>query len=383
MPLQTEYRALRQGAGIVDRSARGRLTVTGADRRTYLQGLLSNDIAALVEGSGCYATYLTAQGRMIADMRVFDTGRGLLVDLDGTLADPIAARWSQFVFSEDVQISNESGSTAEIGVYGPASAHVVAAAIAAARDGAAVGEIEETLRALPVYGNRTWDVRGMPVNVLASDEVGVDGFDLVIPAGMKDDVVALLQRSGGVSAGPPAAEVTRIEGGRPLFRVDMNEDTIPLEAGIEDRAISLTKGCYVGQEVIIRVLHRGHGRVAKKLVGIAFDSGAPLPSAGDKIFAADREIGSMTSAVDSLALGRPIGLGYVHRDFVQPGTSVQVAGNTATIAQLPFVPSRGFTLTNTDEHEPRTNTSHGRTRTNTDEQGPSPTGNPGDRAVVK
>src|SRR3954462_13588562 len=139
MSLQTEYRALRERAGIVDRSARGRLTVTGADRRTYLQGLLSNDIAVPVAGSGCYATYLTAQGRMIADMRVFDTGRGLLVDLDGTLADPIAARWSKFVFSEDVQISNESGSTAEIGVYGPAPARVGGAPLAAARVQASVG----------------------------------------------------------------------------------------------------------------------------------------------------------------------------------------------------------------------------------------------------
>ena len=97
------------------------------------------------------------------------------------------------------------------------------------------------------------------------------------------DVIALLQRAGGVPVGAEAAEMCRVEGGRPLFRVDMNEDTIPLEAGIEDRAISLTKGCYVGQEVIIRVLHRGHGRVVRKLVGIVLEPGAAVPSAGDKI----------------------------------------------------------------------------------------------------
>ena len=154
MDLQTDYRALREAAGVVDRSSRGRITVAGADRRSYLQGLLSNDIAALVEGSGCYATYLTAQGRMIADMRVFDTGRSLLVDVDGTLAESIAARWSQFVFSEDVQISNDSTSTAEMGVYGPASARVVASVIAA-EDQAKAGSIEETLRALPLYANRS------------------------------------------------------------------------------------------------------------------------------------------------------------------------------------------------------------------------------------
>src|SRR3954462_3988691 len=122
MALSTEYRALREGAGIVDRSARGRLTLTGRDRRAYLQGLLSNDIEALAPGGGCYATYLTPQGRMIADMRVFETGDRLFVDVEGSRAAAVAARWAQFVFSEDVQISNDTDATAQIGVYGPMSA---------------------------------------------------------------------------------------------------------------------------------------------------------------------------------------------------------------------------------------------------------------------
>src|SRR5262245_35048572 len=130
MSLLDDYRALRAVAGIVDRSMRGRLVLTGVDRRSYLQGLLTNDIASLVEGTGCYAAYLTAQGRMIADMRVFETGDSLLVDLDGTLADTIANRWSQFIFSEDVQIRNNSGATSQIGVFGPGSAQVVARMLA-------------------------------------------------------------------------------------------------------------------------------------------------------------------------------------------------------------------------------------------------------------
>lgn len=341
MSLHTDYQTLRHAAGIVDRSERGRLTVSGADRRSYLQGLLSNDIAALDEGSGCYATYLTAQGRMIADMRVFETGGKLLVDLDGTLADSIAARWSQFVFSEDVQISNDSASTAEIGVYGPASARVLAQAIAG-EDGGQAGQIQATLRTLPLYANRAWDRGGIEIRVLASDEIGVRGFDLVISAGIKDAVVEILEAAGGVPVGSAAVDVCRIEAGKPLFRVDMTEDTIPLEAGIEDRAISLTKGCYVGQEVIIRVLHRGHGRVVRKLVGIMLRPGDVMPSGGDKIFAGDREIGSITSAVESPAMGAPIALGYVHRDFVEPDTPVSVEGQVATVRQLPFVPAVAF-----------------------------------------
>ncbi len=341
MVLHTDYQTLRQAAGLVDRAARGRLTVSGADRRSYLQGLLSNDIAALEEGAGCYATYLTAQGRMIADMRVFETGRDLLVDLDATLADSIAVRWSQFVFSEDVQISNVSASTAEIGIYGPASARVLAQAIAGEDTGQAE-QIEATLRTLPLYANRAWDRRGEEIRVLASDEIGVRGFDLVVAAGIKDDTLQGLETAGGVSVGAAAVEICRLEAGRPLFRVDMTEDTIPLEAGIEDRAISLTKGCYVGQEVIIRVLHRGHGRVVRKLVGIVFQSGAVVPSPGEKIFAGDREIGSITSAVESPALGQPIALGYVHRDFVEPGTPVTVEDKVAIVRHLPFVPAAAF-----------------------------------------
>lgn len=350
MSLQTDYRALRKAAGIVDRSARGRITVAGADRRTYLQGLLSNDIAALSDGTGCYATYLTPQGRMIADMRVFETGRDLLVDLDGTLADSVAQRWSQFVFSEDVQISNESASTAEIGVYGPASAQVVASTIAAG-DTSLVGELEETLGGMSLYDNRRWTSGGGEMCVLASDEIGIAGFDVVVPIAMKDDLIASMERSGGIAVGTAAVEACRIEGGKPLFLVDMNADTIPLEAGIEDRAISLTKGCYVGQEVIIRVLHRGHGRVARKLVGMMFESGTAVPVVGEKVADGDREIGAITSAVESPSLGRPIALGYVHRDYVQAGTAVHVGGRAGTVAALPFLA--------TGAHEPRMNANHG------------------------
>jgi folate-binding protein YgfZ len=336
MSLQNEYHALRHAAGIVDRSARGRLLVTGTDRRSYLQGLLSNDIDALTEGSGCYSTYLTAQGRMIADMRVFETGTHLLVDLEGSLAQAVAARWSQFVFSEDVQIANESPSTAQIGVYGPSAASVVARAFAG-DDADRSAQLEEALGSMALYANQVRDLDGAEIHVLASDDIGVRGFDLVVPLQITSDLSASLARAGGTAAGTDAAEVCRVEGGRPLFGIDMNEDTIPLEAGIEDRAISLTKGCYVGQEVIIRVLHRGHGRVARRLVGILFDRNSLVPSPGDRIASSGRDIGVITSAVASLALNRPIALGYVHRDYVQAGTRIDVDDRHAEVATLPFV----------------------------------------------
>ena len=338
MALLDEYHALRRAAGVVDRSTRGRLLLTGADRRAYLQGLLSNDIVALGPGSGCYATYLTAQGRMIADMRVFETGDSLLVDLDGTIAQAVADRWSQFIFSEDVQVQNLSASTAQIGIYGPHAAGVLEAALASGRTPAEQSPDAELLRSLPVLASRRWDFRGVPAHVLVSDDIGVMGFDLVLPVNLSADIVSLLHEAGAATSGEAAAETCRIEGGRPLFHVDMNEETIPLEAGIEDRAISLTKGCYVGQEIIIRVLHRGHGRVARKLVGIEMDPTGPVPSPGARIVAGTRDVGAITSAVLSPARDRPIALGYVHRDFVQPGTALDIGGSTAVVTTLPFVP---------------------------------------------
>jgi folate-binding protein YgfZ len=131
------------------------------------------------------------------------------------------------------------------------------------------------------------------------------------------------------------ADVLRIEAGVPRFHRDMDEETIPLEAGIESRAISLTKGCYVGQEVIIRVLHRGHGRVARKLVGLTLQDGDP-PASGAIVQSEGRDIGRVTSSAESPALDRPIALAYVQRDFVTPGTRLTVNGSPAEVTSLPF-----------------------------------------------
>lgn len=331
-----DYRALRETAGLLDRSARGRIRLTGADRRAYLQGLLTNDIAALTSGTGCYAAYLTPQGRMIADMRVFEMGDRILADLEGDVADLVASRWAQFIFSEDVQVEPLSSSTAQLGVYGPRAADVIESALAAGRTPGEQSPEAEMLRSMALYANARWDFQGVPVFVLRSDDVGVQGFDLVVGMERKGALSDLLITSGAAIVGSEAAEICRIEAGRPRFHVDMDEDTIPLEAGIEDRAISLTKGCYVGQEIIIRVLHRGHGRVARKLVGMTFEPHAAVPARGDTILSGEREIGSITSAVKSPAVGRPIALGYVHRDFVQPGTPVTVAGAPGTVTEVPF-----------------------------------------------
>jgi folate-binding protein YgfZ len=337
-----QYAALREGAGIVDRSSRGRLMLDGADRLAYLQGLLTNDTAALTPGTGCYAAYLTAQGRMIADVRLFELGDALLADVEPHVLATVRDRWNMFIFSEDVRIADITPSTAQIGIYGPGAAPALAAALA----GAAPAGVEPgpgtaaALEAMPPYASTRRRFHGHDAIVLRRDDGGVRGFDVVLPIDLKGELFGLLRDHGGVAVDAGAMEAVRIEAGVPAFGQDMNEETIPLEAGIEDRAISLTKGCYVGQEIIIRVLHRGQGRVARRLVGFTFEPGAS-PAAGWKVSAGEREIGTLTSATDSPALGRRIALGYVHRDFVQPGTAVTVRqGETvtaATVTPLPFV----------------------------------------------
>jgi folate-binding protein YgfZ len=266
------YTAALANGGVVRRADRGVLAVAGADRAAWLQGLLTNDIGSLKEGESRYAAYLTPQGRMISDMNVIERGGRILLDVPEPLAASLRDRLDGLIFSEDVQVTNESA-------------------------------------ALWV-----WTV------------IGKDRFDDVIGETLPAELTALTPVEFDTF------EVMRIERGVPRFLADMDEETIPLEAGIEDRAISFTKGCYVGQEVIVRVTTRGGGRVAKKLVRWVADASAEIvPLRDAKIFSFDREIGRVTSAAFSPSINRVVGLGYVHRDFVAAGSELTVVWNGARV----------------------------------------------------
>ncbi len=325
------YEAARHRAAWVDRSDRGRIVVSGADRASYLQGLLTNDIVALKTGQGCYTAYLTAQGRMIADLHAYELGDVLLLTLAGGVKDTVLARLDQFIFSEDVQLGDVSGSFAQIAVIGPDAAAVVAASLG--------GMPAETLRALAEHGNLRTAWAGGTAIVTRVADTGEAGYDVFVDRAQADALTSTLTAEGAVAIDEATADAIRIEGGVPVFLRDMDEETIPLEAGIEARAISFTKGCYVGQEVVIRVLHRGHGRVARKLVGLLLDGVQPLPR-GAVIRGGEKDIGEVTSSTVSPALQRPIALGYVKREFIEAGTKVMVGDVAAEVAALPFVPPR-------------------------------------------
>ena len=326
-----EYAALRQGAGLVDRSDRGRIVVSGSDRRTYLHGLLTNDITALKAGEGCYAAYLTPQGRMMTDLAIYELGDVLLLSLDRAVKDAILAKLDQFIFSEDVQLGDVTSTFAAVAIVGPRSASIVESVIT----GAAPGAIA-SIASMADYGNMRAELAGGPVIILRITDTGEPGYELLVDAAQGAALAAALRQHGAVDVDAETSDAVRIEAGVPRFHRDMNEETIPLEAGIESRAISLTKGCYVGQEVIIRVLHRGHGRVARKLVGLTI-SGTAVPPPETPIQAEGRDVGRVTSSTWSPALKSAIALGYVQRDFIDVGTKVAVGGESAVVTALPFV----------------------------------------------
>lgn len=299
--------------------------MTGKDRAAYLQGLLTNDIQALTAGTGCYAAWLTPQGRMITDVHVLESGDMILLDVPVELVDTILQRLDQFLFTEDVQLASLTGALRAVWIHGPAAAQIVSTAIPGIPSLAEWSE----------YQHGRFEFTGGPIVIARISQLGVPGFCAYVDPDHADALVAALVAGGARQVSQEAIDALRIQAGYPVFGTDMTEDTIPLEAGIESRAISFTKGCYVGQEIVIRVLHRGGGRVARKLVGLRMDG--VVPHRGAHIFAGDRDIGFITSAALSPVLGA-IALGYVHRDFTGPGTEVAVAA--ADSPQLAKVTAR-------------------------------------------
>lgn len=330
------YQEARNGAAFDERLDRGRVLLTGADARGFLHALLTNDLEALAPRTGCYAALLTPQGRMITDMDVLAVeghqGQAHLLVVPSDVAGPLAARLDRSIFAEQVEVWDVSGMTSHFSVAGPKAGPAVDAVAAALGHGAVATDLVKpydsaALKLAENQGAIIW----------RSDDLGLDAFDIAVPSEFSDITRSTLAaHAAPLSA--EARETLRVEAGRPKFHVDMTEETIPLEANLLERAISTTKGCYVGQEVIIRVLHRGGGRVAKKLVRLRFAGGTATqdpesaPASGMLLADGEREVGRVTSAVWSPRDDAAIGLGYVHRDFAREGVTLALAnGGSAVI----------------------------------------------------
>ena len=321
-----DHHALRDGAGIGAVSARAQIAVAGKDRAAYLQGLLTNDIQALTAGTGCYAAWLTPQGRMITDVHVLESGDMILLDVPAELVDAILERLDHFLFSEDVQFASLVGALRPVWIHGPAAARTLATAITAP---IAFGHWSE-------YQHGRFEFAGAPVVIARVTQLGVPGFCAYVDPDHADSLVAALVAGGARQVSQEAIDALRIQAGYPVFGIDMTEDTIPLEAGIEDRAISFTKGCYVGQEIVIRVLHRGGGRVAKRLVKLALPGAdrADDASPGAVLAVDGRDVGAITSVAPALDGSGLLVLGYVHRDHAESGRTVSVSAPPGLFATI-------------------------------------------------
>jgi len=329
----TEYDFLRRGVGLIDLGSRGRLCLAGTDRQRFLHGQVTNEINKLPPGQGCYAAITNAKGKMVADANIYLLTDEILVDVEPGVRSSVIARLEKYIIADDVQIVDVSDQYAMLAVIGPHAPEIVSDD----QFNVPSGELQFT---------STQNRAGGDIYCMRHSHGAAVGFDLFVPvADVGRTFEGLLARAAsrdGGAIGWQALETVRIEAGIPRFRQDMDESNLAPETGIEARAISYSKGCYIGQEVIARI--RTYGQVAKALRGLKFDAAVSnLPAHGDKLFIADREVGYVTSAVVSPALGYPIGLGYVRRENNVTGTELTVGREsgpvTARIVDFPFVPN--------------------------------------------
>jgi tRNA-modifying protein YgfZ len=309
--LDGQYRALKEEAGILDRASRGKLLVRGPDAADYLQGQLTNDIEALEPDTGCYSALLDRKGHMQADMRVLRLGTGdLWLDTEPEAAGAVERHLRMYSVGRDVEIEDVSGEWSITSVIGPAAA-----------------EVAGTSPLGPEHAQRSYEREGIEILAVATDL----GLDLIVRAGHAEEIRTLLARSGAADVPEAAAEILRVESGRPRFGREMTTATIPQEAGIDERAVSFTKGCYIGQETVARLHYRG--KPNRHLRGLRLE--APVAD-GDTIKLGEREVGTIGTAVLSPALG-PIALAVVRRE-AEPGGTVAVgdAGVEAEVIELPF-----------------------------------------------
>jgi tRNA-modifying protein YgfZ len=286
---------------VVDRSERGKLALTGSEAKTFLHGQVTNDIEALAPGSGCYAAFLTHKGKMLGDLRIFDLGDELLLDCERVALQELFNMIRRYKLGMDVELAKRTLEMGLFSVIGPSSLEVGSEEHACAR--ASLG--------------------GASV-VLARTDVGVDVF---FWAADREAVRGALEFPDGDEA---LAEIVRVESGRPRFGVDMDSDAvIPQEAGLNERAVSFTKGCYVGQETVARLYYRG--KPNRRLRGVRLS--APAPS-GAELRLGEKTVGRLGSSVVSPSFG-PIGLALVRRE-AEDGATVSVDGEPALIVDIPF-----------------------------------------------
>jgi folate-binding protein YgfZ len=308
--LDAQYRQLREECGLLDRSGRGKLLVSGPDAAEYLQGQLTNDVEALEVGDGQYAALLDRKGHMQADMRVLrPAAEEIWIDTEPEAIAAARRHLEMYSIGREVEVADVSGERAILSLIGPRSAEIAGTA------------------PLPEYACEASSLAG--TEVLATGTRW--GIDLIVAAGEAGRLRESLLAGGAVEVSPEAVEILRVESGVPRFGAEMGTATMPAEAGIVEDAVSFTKGCYIGQETVARLHYKG--RPNRHLRGLRLSAPA---EPGAALLLGEKEVGRLGGATVSPALG-PLGLAILRRE-AEPGTELAVGedGVTARVVDLPF-----------------------------------------------
>jgi folate-binding protein YgfZ len=313
-----DHGTLLRGCGLLDRSERGKLALTGADAVEFLNGQVTNELADLRPGEGRYAAFLTHKGKMLGDVRVLAVAPAgaqappeLLLDTERAALQGLFDMIRRFKVGFDVELHKRTLECALLSLIGP-------------RAGAVAGAPE-----LPAeeHAHVLVEIAGVPVRAVRTDV----GVDLILGADAREDVARALAERGAVAVSEQAAECLRIEHGRPRYGVELDDSVIPQEAGLNQRAVSFTKGCYVGQETVARLHYRG--KPNRHLRGLRLSRPAER---GEQLLLGERVVGSVASSCISPELG-PIALALVRRE-APPGTVLAVGEDAARaeVVELPF-----------------------------------------------
>jgi folate-binding protein YgfZ len=317
---QAEFAALRSGCGVYDLGFRAKISLTGGDRGRWLNGMVTNNVRDLGMGQGVYAFLLNPQGHILGDLYAYNRGESITVDTDSAQAEKILATFDHYIIMDDVEVTNLSEQLTALGIAGPKSREVLAAAAFA------IPEMQ-ALQVLPVM----W--QGVDCAVVRGEDQEHLSYEIwLAPASVRrlwDSLVA----AGATPVGSEALELHRIVSGIPRYGVDIRERDLPQETE-QARALNFNKGCYVGQEIVERI--RSRGAVHRKFTGFVVEGAAQI-AAGTKIVAGEKEVGEVTSAASLRVTGgdKTVAMGYIRREVGMPGREVMIGATRATVIQLP------------------------------------------------
>ena len=309
-------------AFFADRSERGRLRVTGRDRQSFLQGMVTNDVAALAPGQGCYAFMLDPTAHVLSDLRVLCRESELLLDVEPGMASFVAETLDKYLIMEKCRIADVTGETAQVFVGGREAPRILT------RLG--IADSEEWAEGR----NEAIQIGDAEALVAATRLIAAPGYDIYLTGPeAKTALESILAAEGATRVDSETLDALRIEAGVPRYGGDISPKVLAPETAQQVRALSYRKGCYIGQEIVARIDARGHTN--RTFAGFILE-GRDVPTNDAAVTVDGKDVGWVTSAAVSPTLGRPVALGYLRHEYSEPGTPVMVAGRAALVAALPF-----------------------------------------------